>query len=326
MKDAAKEDDYTSNKPNNQIVSSETEEVTETETEVSTEEVITPPVMVYSESVKTKVMSMSLEEKIAQMFVTTPEQLTGSRKVTATGNTTKAAISEIPVGGLVYSASNFSGKAQTATMTQRLQEYYTEKFGVNVFLAVAEPGGENGSVLAKTNGYAVEKSFEEVFAGEPAESNVEATKLASTNIITYLKEQGFNTNIGINGTAAADSDEVKSALGEVLSVYKEAGVYTATTVYHENSDMVLLGETQSLAEAVHTLRYDNQYLGIVFANVITDAEHAVAAINAGADMVYCETEFKNIYQAVIDAANAGTINEEVINEAVMRILTYKGYE
>ena len=43
-------------------------------------------------------------------------------------------------------------------------------------------------------------------------------------------------------------------------------------------------------------------------------------------MVYCDTELKANYQAVLDAVNNGTIDEELVSEAVMRILTYKDYE
>mgnify|MGYP003299070916 FL=1 len=129
--------DFEYSNPNVIVQSAETE----TETEQATEEEVIVPAIQYTEAVKEKVFSMSMEEKVAQMFVTTPEQLTGIRQVNVTGTTTKNAISDIPVGGVVYASQNFQGPVQTASMTEALQEYYTEQFGFSLFLMVAETGG-----------------------------------------------------------------------------------------------------------------------------------------------------------------------------------------
>ena len=48
------------------------------------------------------VSGMALEDKVAQMFVITPEALTGYTSVTAAGDTTKTAYESRPVGGLIY--------------------------------------------------------------------------------------------------------------------------------------------------------------------------------------------------------------------------------
>ena len=79
-------------------------------TEENTEEqnLPQPEPLVFSQEVKDKVAAMTLEQKVAQLFITTPETLTNMRQVTATGNTTRNAINAIPVGGLVYSSLNFS--------------------------------------------------------------------------------------------------------------------------------------------------------------------------------------------------------------------------
>lgn len=294
---------------------------TETETEQAAEEEVIVPAIQYTEAVKEKVFSMSMEEKVAQMFVTTPEQLTGMHQVNVTGNTTKNAISDIPVGGVVYASQNFQGPVQTASMTEALQEYYMEQFGFSLFLMVAETGGTEHSPLASGCDFTVEKSPEEI--GE--ENNAETAKAAAANIAAYMQDQGLNTNIGIQ-SYSADEEVNTSMLDAALAAYKEAGIYTATTVYHGAADIICLGDSQPFSDTVQNLRYEKQYQGILLANTIADGQSAVDAILAGADMVYCQNEFKNSYQAVLDAANSGTINEELINEAVMRILTCKGYE
>lgn len=319
IKDAVTgEDVYKNNHQNTVSVSTESEIETETESE----EEIVVPVMEYTEAVKEKVLAMSLEERVAQMFATTPEQLTGMRRVTVTGNTTKNAISSIPVGGMIYSSLNFEGPSQTAAMTRNLQNYYMEKFGMPLFVMVAETGGEDGSPLAKANGFTVEKAPAEI----GMENDAAIASSSAANIAEYMKNQEFNTNVGIDGSYSEDTAVASAMLDAAIAAYKEAGIYTASSVYHSASDIVMLGETTSVSDAVYDLRYTKQYQGIVFANVVTDEQSVIDAINAGADMVYCQNDLKTIYAAVVDAATNGTINEELINEAVMRILTYKGYE
>lgn len=49
---------------------------------------------------------MSLRGKICQMLVLSPELLTGVSGVTAAGETTRQALVDMPVGGLIYSRPN----------------------------------------------------------------------------------------------------------------------------------------------------------------------------------------------------------------------------
>lgn len=80
---------------------------------------------------------MTLDEKIWQLFFTTPEALTGVATATQAGDTTKAALEEKPVGGLCYFAANLVDREQTMTMLQNTQSY--AKTGL--FLGVDEEGG-----------------------------------------------------------------------------------------------------------------------------------------------------------------------------------------
>ena len=309
----------------NAVVNNDFKNNTENHVSESTEEETEKPVvqaLVYSEAVQAKVSSMSLEQKVAQMFVTTPEALTGMGRVTVTGNTTRNAVSAIPVGGLVYSVLNFEGAAQTASMTQKLQSYYGEQFGMPLFLMVAENGGAEGSPLAAENGFPIEKAPEEIGAA----NDVTLATSAAANIAAYMKEQGFNTNIGITGAYSEDAQAASEMMGAAITAYKEAGLFTAATEYHDAADIILLGDAKPFSDPVDSLRYDMQYQGILFANIFTDTQSMIDAINAGADMVYCDTDLKANYQAVLDAVNNGTISEELVSEAVMRILTYKDYE
>lgn len=334
-----KSGDLTKNEPNIENTSAVTEQETEQNTEQGAEENDPVQTVIFSEAVQTKVLSMSLEEKVAQMFVTTPEQLTDMRQVTATGDTSKNAIRNIPVGGLVYSALNFEGSVQTASMTLALQEYYTQQFGLPLFTMVEEAGGAEGSPLATANGFAVELSPEEIATANDAA----AASAKAGNIAAYLKNQGLNTNMGIYGDV-----DTETTMDATIRAYKEAGITTVLAmgeVYQEKSTVydaaiaagtdVIMVKNSISSDMVHYLRADMGYQGVLMTDSLATEtlqqngsvpDTAVAAINAGMDMVYCPGDFKAAYQAVLDAVADGTINEELINEAVMRILTCKEYE
>lgn len=370
------------NKGQTQISSEDTSNTTEDENAESDVPVVNAEPMVFSQEIQDKVDSMTLEQKVAQMFVTTPEQLTDIRQVTATGNTSRDAISSIPVGGLVYSALNFEGTIQTASMTQALQEHCTTQLGTPLFMMVAEAGGADMSPLATNNGFEVQLSASEV----GATGDVQQAVSRANNIAAYLTNQGLNTNIGLLGdmpagvnaeydanTFSADADVAAAMMEATVNAYHEAGVIAAMTMLPGESagnsmdkdlaewqssdglvygagisagvDMIIVsngtasaftgdGQTPCCMSAnmVNYIRGNMQYQGILMTDSLGEAhlterysvsDAAIQAINAGMDMVYCPAEFKTAYQAVLDAVRAGTISEETIDTAVMRILTCK---
>ena len=62
--------------------------------------------------VQQKLESMTLEQKVAQLFLVTPEQLTGVSQAVVAGSATQRALEDIPVGGLCYFAQNITGDQQ----------------------------------------------------------------------------------------------------------------------------------------------------------------------------------------------------------------------
>ena len=94
------------------------------------------------------VSGMSLEDKVAQMFVITPEALTGYTSVTAAGDTTKTAYESRPVGGLIYMADNLLSTEQTTEMLTNMQNIAMERTGLPAFLSVDEEGGTVARVAA----------------------------------------------------------------------------------------------------------------------------------------------------------------------------------
>ena len=90
---------------------------------------------------------MTTEEKVAQLFITRPEEITGVSQFTQAGNKTKAAIGTYPIGGFVFRQENFSGEAAVTKMMSSLQSFSQERLGVNLFLAIDEEGEKDFLLL-----------------------------------------------------------------------------------------------------------------------------------------------------------------------------------
>ena len=100
------------------------------------------PASDFTEQARAYLETMSLEEKLWQLFLVTPEALSGE-SLYAT-DTTKTALTEKPVGGVVYFASNIQDREQTVNLLYNTQSYARTP----LFLAVDEEGGQVSRVGA----------------------------------------------------------------------------------------------------------------------------------------------------------------------------------
>ena len=103
-----------------------------------------------SEAIKAIIDKMTLEQKVAQLFVVSPETLTGVDSVQYAGDMTCQALQDYPVGGIVFAKDNIDSSSQFGTMTDNLQSYSEEISGLPLFLAAAEEGG-SASVLGNND-------------------------------------------------------------------------------------------------------------------------------------------------------------------------------
>lgn len=103
-----------------------------------------------SEAIKAIIDKMTLEQKVAQLFVVSPETLTGVDSVQYAGDMTYQALQDYPVGGIVFVKDNIDSSSQFGTMTDNLQSYSEEISGLPLFLAAAEEGG-SASVLGNND-------------------------------------------------------------------------------------------------------------------------------------------------------------------------------
>lgn len=188
----------------------------------------------FSEAVEAKLAAMTLEEKVAQMFLITPEALTHSDEVEVAGESTQAAVNAYPVGGLIYASVNFKDQEQTREMLSGVQGFSNERIGLPLFLAVQELGGSDYSPVAAANGYEQQPGPSEIGAGGDAS---EAARTADA-IAGYLAEEGFNMNlmpvteVSAEGAADArcygsDAQTVSMMAAEAVNASRARGIRTA---------------------------------------------------------------------------------------------------
>lgn len=133
---------------------------------------------------------LTLEEKVAQMFFITPEQLTGYGQVVQAGETTKKALEQYPVGGLILFAQNIENDEQLKNMMADLKQINDSQRSLPLFLAIDEEGGEVARI-ANSGKCQVEKTPYISQLGKKGKEDVEE---AASYIGSYLKEYGFNVN------------------------------------------------------------------------------------------------------------------------------------
>lgn len=138
------------------------------------------------EIVKTCIAEMPLEDKVAGLFVVTPEQLTGVDSVVKAGSSTQEALSKYAVGGIVYLSKNIKDKDQISQMisdTQGMSKY-------PLFFTVSEEGGKNSDAASALG---MEETSSASDLGASGSSDTAGAE--GSSIGTYLNEMGFNLDL-----------------------------------------------------------------------------------------------------------------------------------
>ncbi len=141
------------------------------------------------EKVQAKLSSMSLEEKVAQLFLITPEALTGAGTVTQAGEATKAALEQYPVGGLIYFQGNIVSEQQVTDMIAKQQQFSQERIGLPLLISVDEEGGQVTRVASCAN-VDVPKFEDTAQIGASGDSS--RAHASGQAIGSYLSRMGFN--------------------------------------------------------------------------------------------------------------------------------------
>ena len=137
-----------------------------------------------------RIGAMTLEQKVAQLFIVTPEALVeGVSQVTQAGDMTREGVAAHPVGGIVYFAQNLLDPEQTTTMLANVKQFYADSGNVAPFVAVDEEGGTVVRV-AGNEAFGVQDVGDASALGSAGDT--EAAKRAAEQIADYLVPLGFN--------------------------------------------------------------------------------------------------------------------------------------
>ena len=156
-----------------------------------------------TEEVQNIVDSMSLEEKVAQLFLVQPEAIVDIGTATAAGDATKQAINKTPVGGFVYFSDNLQSEQQVQDMLRNVQKYSEDRIGLPAFLSVDEEGGTVARV-ASTGRFDVTDVGDMAKIG--ASGDVQQARRAGETIGSYLSELGFNLDFAPDADVLTNPD------------------------------------------------------------------------------------------------------------------------
>lgn len=166
-------------------------------------EVEKSPEEILADRVQEKLDEMTLEQKVAQLFVVRPESLTGVSQVIAAGDATKAALEKMPVGGVVYFADNLQDTDQTREMLSNTMKFGEEISGLPLFLCVDEEGG-TVSRVGGNSGFGVDNVGDMCDVGATGDTD-HAYEVAK-HIGTYLQYLGFNVDFAPDSDIANNPD------------------------------------------------------------------------------------------------------------------------
>ncbi|MCM1188111.1 MAG: glycoside hydrolase family 3 protein [bacterium] len=237
------------------------------------------PAQRLDEIVNAVIDSMTLEEKVAGLFIVTPESITGVSTAVKAGEGTKDALTKYAVGGIVYSAKNIKSREQFQEMLENTESY--SKYP-SVFLAVREEGGKNAVVAGKGIGTGTDAAGKLGQAGD-----TDAAYQAGSTVGEYLSDLGINLNFapvadvltaenGFLGDRSfgADGTLVGSMAAAMMEGMQSQGV-TACVKYFPGMGSTAEDPEKGLSS---TDRTEEQFRSVEF-----PAFQAV--IDAGADMI-----------------------------------------
>lgn len=337
----------------------------EQETQTTPQEETTDPL---DELVDALLADMPIEDKVAGLFVVSPEAITGVGTAIQAGDSTKNALEENPVGGLIYADKNIKSDEQFLEMLTNTRSY--SKYPL--FLAVSKEAGayetprasELADMTAASEAYTtiaqklqtyginmnlapvadiVSENGNSDLQGRTFGSDASAATTRVNAAISALDEYGINAVLlTFPGEGSIDSNR---NITKSLEEFKNSEFITYQAAITAGVDCVMVSSltasaltgdetpcTLSTTVITKILREQFGFEGVVVTDYLNSAEitsryssadAVIKALEAGADVLLEPKNYKEAYQAVLDAVNNGTISQERINESLHRIYRVK---
>ncbi|MDE5696000.1 MAG: beta-N-acetylhexosaminidase [Lachnospiraceae bacterium] len=310
---------------------------------------------------------MTTEEMVAGMFIVSPESITGVGTVVQAGEGTKAAITQNPVGGLVYASKNFNSPEQFAQMLAKTKSFAkypvfavvraecgTSEYGLETTAKASELSDTDsvrqvyGSIAATLASYGVNMNLAPVadIVSEEGEASLQgrafgsdasvAAPLVNTAVQAMQEAEVSAVLQKFPGADAASKslEELNNSEFVVYAMAIQNGV-DCIMVSHSRASGVTGDDTPSSLSSMminDVLRNTLGFDGVVMTDALDDsaitenyssAEAAVAAIQAGADLLLLPENYQEAYEGVLQAVSDGTIMPERIYDSLYRIYRVK---
>ena len=256
---------------------------------------------------------MTLTEKLCQLMIVRPEDLTGVSPVTAAGETTRAALEAYPVGGFIYSLDNLVTREQTLAMIDGAQSYSE----IPLFISADEEGGNVGRLMYKLGTTWVGPMYSYKDAGTETAYNNALTigsDMAALHFnldfapVADVWTNPANTVIG-DRAYSDDFDEAAKLIPAAVEGFHDAGVICSVKHFPGHGDTTT--DTHSGA-AVVSKSVDELMAG--------ELKPFIAGMEAGADMVMVG----HITVTAIDPEHPASLSEAVVTGLLRGELGWDG--
>jgi len=151
-----------------------------------------PEPTICMDTIQLKLDTMSTEEKVAQLFIISPEALSGAHSShTSLDDDLAQALNKYPVGWILFFGGNLQDSEQTSGLLSGIKNTITDNCGIAPFLAIDEEGGSVARIASN-------KSFGVDNVGDMRDighfGSCDKAYAAAEYISGYLNRLGFNLN------------------------------------------------------------------------------------------------------------------------------------
>ncbi len=257
--------------------------------------------------------SMTLREKIYQLFIVAPETLSGTGTIQNATSSLKSGIENYPVGGIIYFGDNIVSKSQVKKMIADTATYAK----IPMFFSTDQEGGSIAR-LKQNVGFPIFKDMYE-YKDEGTATAYENAKTIASNMAAL----GFNLDFApvadvwsnkentVIGKRAYSDDfyEAADLVSSAVRGFNDGGVIC--TLKHFPGHGATYADTHKTVAVVSKTKEElNQ------AEIIPFKE----GINVGADMVMVG----HLLVEKIDSQNVATISSAVITDYLKNEIGYDG--
>ncbi len=158
--------------------------------------------------VRERLSRMTLEERVAQMFVLALDAFTGVQDTTEAEEITRQQFQAYPVGGIMVMGNNIQSEEQIVNLNMQLDSLSRERIGLVPFLCVDEEGGTVTRIAGNPN-FPIQNVGDMSLIG--ASGDPERAYEVGSQLGTYLSQYRFNVDF------APDADVLLNSENTVVS-------------------------------------------------------------------------------------------------------------